>query len=119
MNGILNEQERERFQLLRDRAASGDALSEAEDREVSALMQKIVDAEAAYLGPATERLQGQNRAAEERIRAAEDLIAREERFVQRLTGLVAELEAERDVIQSEWRRLYGNRKRTASAPSTH
>ena len=52
---MWHEQQRQRFQALRQRELNG-ALTSAEQAELALLMQEVEATEAAYLRPATERL---------------------------------------------------------------
>ncbi len=74
---MWDEQKRERFQTLRQRELD-DTLTEAEQAELSQMIQEIEDAEAAYLRPATERLRCERERIEEQNRELQGLVQREE-----------------------------------------
>ena len=110
---MLDSAKRERFQALRRKEDAG-ALGPAEQGELSALIQEIEDAEAVYLGPATERLRRERQAMEVQYGALEALLDREEALVTRLETLMARLEAQQETISQEVAHLGSGRQSQAT-----
>ena len=103
---MLTPDERARFNDLRDRNDSGETLSPSEPAEIAHFARRLEAAEAAYLAPATERLQQENIASAGRIEAAERLAVLEERFATRLEQTVSELRREREFLRGERQRIW-------------
>ncbi len=103
----MTDQERERLEHLRSREADGDALTGAEQAELSAFLRRIEEEEAAYLRPANERLRAEIQAQEERNRSLRALIERRQALVARLETVVTELEDERRAIDEDVARILG------------
>ena len=95
---MWTQQERERFQQLRQREA---VLTEAEREELALLIQELEDAEAVSLAPATERLRQERETIEAKNRKLEALARREEALARRLKDFLAETQAERSAIKGE------------------
>lgn len=98
---MLTDAERFRFNLLRDRQASGETLSPEKEAEVAALVARIESAEPVLLAPAIERLRRENETSARRLRALELLAEREERLLERVSRTVREIEAEQAAISAE------------------
>jgi hypothetical protein len=97
---MWEEQKRNRFQHLRQLQQER-VLTEAEQTELELLVQELEAAEAAYLTPATERLQKEREAIEARNRTLETLALRKENLVRRLRAFLAEAQVERRAIECE------------------
>jgi hypothetical protein len=80
---MWDEQKSARFQELRRREEQG-GLTEPEQAELARLIQELEDEEAAYLGPATERLRKECEAVEAETRALEALVQRKKRELRTL-----------------------------------
>jgi hypothetical protein len=80
---VWEEQKRSRFQQLRQRQREG-GLTEAEQAELTLLVQELEAAEAAYLAPATARIRREREALEAQNRALECLTLGKEALVRRL-----------------------------------
>ena len=89
----MTDQQRERLEHLRSREADGEALTAAEQAELSAFLRRIEEEEAAYLRPANERLRAEIQAREERNRALRALVERRAALAARLEAVVAEADA--------------------------
>ncbi|MDQ3814801.1 MAG: hypothetical protein M3347_12735 [Armatimonadota bacterium] len=113
---MCDEQKRERFQTLRERELEG-ALTPAEQTELSLLIQEIENAEAAYLGPATERLRREREQLEAQNHALEDLVRRKQALAERLRTVLEESAAERHTIDKELARILGTRLSTGTGVS--
>lgn len=103
---MWDEQKREQFQTLRKRELEG-VLTDAEQVELSQMIQGVESAEAAYLRPATERLRREREQVEVQNRALQALAQRKGTLVARLGSVLAELEAERQAIDEELVRIFG------------
>jgi hypothetical protein len=97
---MLDESKRGRFRELR-RREDDRTLTPEEQEELSLLIQEIENAEAAYLRPATERLDRELKQMEARIQALEALARRKEALVARLKAVLDEVQAERLTIDEE------------------
>jgi hypothetical protein len=97
---MWDEDKRHRFAELRRREETG-SLSDPERAELAVLTGELLDLEATYLGPATQRLQQQRDIVEAQNRRLNALAARKAALVQRLQGVLGEAEAERYAIQGE------------------
>jgi hypothetical protein len=93
-----------RFQELRRREDAG-TLTPAEVAELTGLIQVIDDMEAAYLGPATERLRREHEAIEVQNQALLAFLSRGEAVVTQLESVLAKLEAERQALDEERARV--------------
>lgn len=97
---MWEEQQRSRFQHLRQRQRQG-VLTEAEQDELAHLVQELEGAEATYLTPAVQRLRQEREALETQNRTLEALALRKEALVLRLRDFLAEAQAERQAIDRE------------------
>jgi hypothetical protein len=102
-----------RFSQLRDREWKG-ALTAEEKAELAAMTQELYDMEAAYLQPATERLEqetAQLRAELERVarhnQRLDALIRRKESLLAKVNAFIAEAEAEQEELQREYQAIRG------------
>jgi hypothetical protein len=95
---MWEERKRERLQQLRERQS---ALNEAERDELAGLLKELEDAEAAYLGPATDHLRAEREIVEKQNRTLELLVRRRENLLHRLGDFLAEAKAERRAIERE------------------
>jgi hypothetical protein len=107
---MLDPLKRTRFRELRRREDEG-ALSPEEQDELSLLIQEIEDAEAAYLGPATERLRREHEAIEAQNESMHAFLSRGEALVAQLESLLTTLEEERQALDEA-------RARMASQPAS-
>jgi hypothetical protein len=96
----VNDQNRARFQELRNKQSTG-ALNVAEQSELTTLIEKIEADEAAYLLPATQRLRGQREELEAQNHQLEALSLRKEALARRLHDVLTEARAECQAIESE------------------
>jgi ElaB/YqjD/DUF883 family membrane-anchored ribosome-binding protein len=108
---MWDDTKRQRFHQLRDLEWQG-ALTAEEKAELSAMMQELCDMEAAYLQPATERLQQETaqlrselEQALERNRRWDALIHRKQALIARVNEFVAETEAAREALQKEYQAI--------------
>jgi hypothetical protein len=97
---MWEEQKRSRFQSLRQREHDNQ-LTRAEDAELQQLIRELEASEAAYLIPATERLRQKREAIENQNLVLEGLARRKEALAERLRAVLAEADAERQMIDSE------------------
>lgn len=104
---------RSRFEALRQREEEG-VLTRAEQAELQRMIEEIEGAEAAYLGPATQRLRAERAQLASQTAALQELIDRKEALVRRLEQVVTEVKAERRAINEELERILGGSP--ASAP---
>jgi peptidoglycan hydrolase CwlO-like protein len=102
--GMWDAPKRARLEWLRQREEEG-TLTEAEWAELTQMIAEIETAEAAYLHPATERLEAESAQIEAQNAELARLIRRKEALVQRLKQTLAELDAERQAIEKEQRRV--------------
>jgi putative zinc finger/helix-turn-helix YgiT family protein len=109
----LDEQKRFRFQQLRQREADA-KLTEAERAEMDVLIQELEAAEAHYLSQATERLRQQRESLEVQNRALETLARRQEMLARKVRGFLADAEAERHAIESEFAAVGGGSQRSGT-----
>jgi hypothetical protein len=106
---MWDEQKRSRFHQLRQRQRDG-GLPTVEQAELALLVKELEAAEAGYLTPATERLRQERETLEAQNRALEVLGRRKEVLALRLRDFLAEAQAERQAIESEFAAvLAGNR----------
>jgi chromosome segregation ATPase len=104
---------RRQFEQLREKEGNG-TLSAAERARLTAMIEEIEIAEAAYLGPAIQRLEGECAQVEAQNAALQGLIQRKQEMIRRLEQILAETKAEEDAIQEELRRVLSG---SAPAPS--
>lgn len=105
---MWDQQRRERFQELRRRELAG-ALSPEEQGELALLVHELEQQEAAYLGPATERLRREYEVMLAETQALEALAHRKEALIQDLESVLAKTQAERTAIAEEEARLLNRR----------
>ena len=98
---MWDEQKRSRFHQLRQRQRDG-GLPDVEQAELALLVQELEAAEAGYLTPATERLRQERETLEAQNSALEILGRRKEALALRLRDFLAEAQAERASIESEF-----------------
>jgi EAL domain-containing protein (putative c-di-GMP-specific phosphodiesterase class I) len=103
---MLRDNERLRFNKLRDLRDNGQVLSPEESAEVAEFTRRIEEGEAVYLRPATEQLHRENAKLDARLHAIHQLIAHEEQFLERLNATIDELRREREFINTERQRLF-------------
>lgn len=96
---MWNEQKSARFRELRSHDRM--RLSESEQQELAKLTRDLEAAEAAYLAPATQRLEHEGEQVENQIRNLQNLVQRKRNFVRRLRDFLVEAENERRAIDSE------------------
>jgi hypothetical protein len=97
---MWQEQMRARFQQLRQRQLEN-TLTEAEEAELTILLEELEAAEAADLAPAVEQLRQEREAIEAQNRSLENLVHRKEALASRLRTVLVEAQAERRAIESE------------------
>jgi hypothetical protein len=95
---MWDEQQRQRFEQLRQREGH---LSEAEQAELAALIGELQAAEARYLNQATERMRQERDTMEAQNRSLADLVRRKQALAQRLGSVLVEARAEQRAIESE------------------
>jgi hypothetical protein len=110
---MLTPLKRTRFRELRRREDEG-ALSPEEQEELSLLIQEIEEAEAVYLGPATERLRRESEAIERQNKALRAFLSRAEALATQLESVVTRLETERQALDDERARLASQSAATES-----
>jgi hypothetical protein len=103
---MWDDQTRARFQELRRRELAG-MLTAADQAELARLAQELEDAEAAYLGPATERLRMERERLETQNRVLQSLVERKQALCDRLRVVLAEAATERHGIETELAHVLG------------
>jgi hypothetical protein len=95
---------RARFEALRQHEEEG-TITEPEQAELAQMIEEIESAEAAYLGPATERLRAERTQIQARSAALQRLVRRKEALAWRLEQTLAEARGERQAIEEEQNRI--------------
>jgi hypothetical protein len=97
----------DRFQQLRRKEQVGD-LTDDEQQELSDLTDRLEAMEAAYLGPATERLRHDRERLEAQNSGLAAIVHRKEELVRRLQIAVEEARSEQQAIDDELARILKN-----------
>ena len=101
----MNENERQRFRMLRGREIDGDALTAEESEELSRGMAWVLEEEDTRLAASETRKQHDLESLQASNRELRLLIEREEKFVARLENLLAEINQEKRELHRESSRL--------------
>ena len=97
---MLNDEQKQRFQALRAREQEKE-LTTAEQVELAQMIQELEDKEAAYLRPATQRLEQRNLEMAARNAALKTLVEREKRLSHYLQRVLKKVDSERQAISTE------------------
>lgn len=97
---MWNEEQKQRFQVLRTRERQ-DELTASEQGELARMIQELEEEEAAYLRPATQRLEQRNLDMVAQNAALKTLIEREKRLNQYLQRVLKKADNERHAISTE------------------
>ncbi|HLJ57702.1 MAG TPA: hypothetical protein VKT77_21885 [Chthonomonadaceae bacterium] len=93
-------EQKQRFQTLRTREREQN-LTEPEEAELARMIQELEEEEAAYLRPATQRLEQRNRERAAQNAALKALVEREKRLKRYLQRVLTKVENERRAIAAE------------------
>jgi hypothetical protein len=97
---MFDAEKRSRFRTLHQRQDAGSATAD-EQAELDKLFTELESGEAAYLIPATERIQQDRERVERQNHKLEELVGRRQAFVERLRGFLVDARREREAIDSE------------------
>ncbi|GAC1310566.1 MAG: hypothetical protein NVSMB27_47500 [Ktedonobacteraceae bacterium] len=97
---MWDEEQKQRFQTLRTRQRT-DELNEAEQAELARMIRDLEEEEAAYLRPATQRLEESNRQKTAQNAALKTLVEREKRLNRYLRKVLQKVDNERQAISTE------------------
>lgn len=111
---MLNEIERRRLEVLRTLEDTG-SLSQPEQSELSLMLQRLDEAEAAQLAPATTQLRRERKNMEAQNQSLQALVRRQEALAARLQALLDEARVERRAIAEEQARILGDGNGTSRA----
>ncbi len=101
---MWNEEQRKRFQELR----TGDrekTLSGTEQKELARMIRELEEEEAAYLHPATKRLEQKTRQTQAQNRILKTLVRRQQNLVNRMKRSLEESQKEQQAIDAELQRV--------------
>ncbi len=97
---MWNDEQRQRFQALRTRERQ-QGLTASEKTELAQMIQELEEEEAAYLRPATQRLEHRNLEMAAQNAAMKTLVAREKRLSRYLQKVLKKVDDERSAIAAE------------------
>jgi hypothetical protein len=97
---MWNKEQKQRFQALRSRERQN-VLTVQEQAELAQMIQELEEEEAAYLRPATERLELRNLQLAAQNEALNTLLKREERLNRYLLKVLSKVDSERQAIAAE------------------
>ncbi len=97
---MWNDEQKQRFQMLRTRDRQ-QALTSAEQAELARMIQELEDEEAAYLRPATQRLEQRNTQMAAQNAALKTLVEKEERLNRYLQKVLKKVDRERQALAAE------------------
>ena len=104
---MWNEDQRKRFQELR----TGDrekTLTQTEQTELARMIHELEEEEAAYLRPATQRLEQRNRETDAQNAALKILVDRQKRLNRYLQRVLQKVDRERQEISMELASIMGS-----------
>ena len=104
---LLPKRKLERFRALRGREDDG-LLTDAERAELEVLNEEMDQNEAAMLQPSLERMRHKRKEMEAQIVALEAWAKRKETFIEYVTEMIAEIDAERVSMDEELARIVGD-----------
>lgn len=97
---MWNEGQKQRFQALRDHEWRKELTAE-EQAELDQMIRELEEEEAAYLQPATERLEVRNHQLAAQNEALKTLVKREKRLNRYLQKVLSKVDSERVAIAAE------------------
>src|SRR2546423_5716096 len=97
---MWDEERHARFQALRTANRQG-SLSEADRAELAGLIRELEDEEAAYLRPASQRLEEEARQLEAHTAPLREILKREKRLAARLERELSAAQKEQDSLRDE------------------
>lgn len=101
---MLNDMEKRRLAVLRALEETG-ALSQPEHAELALMLERLDEAAAAQLAPATARLRHERESIEAQNQSLQVLVRRKEALAARLQTLLNEARVERQAISDEQARI--------------
>ena len=97
---MWNDEQKQRFQMLRNRQRQ-QALTISEQAELARMIEELEEEEAAYLRPATRRLEQRNLQNAAQNAALKTLVEREKRLNRYLQRVLRKVDNERQAIATE------------------
>lgn len=101
---MWNEQQKQRFQVLRTRDLQNQLTAE-EQTELARMIEELEEEEAAYLRPANQRLDAKIHRTQEQNRILKSLIRRQQTLIRRMERLLASSQQEQQLIDREVQRI--------------